>query len=91
MIASVFLVVFTSFLVVPSIMAVVDDNYDISILITSSEEEENHSNYFELKPASKEANNLIIDFSLAQLSYGYSENYSSLFQELHSPPPEFLF
>tara|TARA_R110002012_G_scaffold322083_1_gene554897 strand:- start:75973 stop:76260 length:288 start_codon:yes stop_codon:yes gene_type:complete len=90
-IALVFSVIFASFLVVPSIMAVIDDAYDISVLITSSEEEENHANDYELKSPSKETDNQVTYFAQNKLPSSLSDNYTSLFQDLKSPPPEFLF
>jgi hypothetical protein len=86
-IALAFSIIFTSFNVVPSILAVVDDNYDISILINTAEEEENKIKDFET-PLKE-----IIEYSFQEkrlvntLSF-HQNNYSSLFLEHTSPPPE---
>jgi CO dehydrogenase/acetyl-CoA synthase epsilon subunit len=79
--------IFASFIVAPSILAVVDDNYDISILINSAEEEESKTKHFETP--SKEI--IEYDFqenSLVSLLNFHQDSYSSLFKELTSPPPE---
>jgi hypothetical protein len=86
-IAIAFSLIFASFIVVPSILAVVDDNYDISILINTAEEEENKIKHFETP--SKE----IIEYNfqengLVSLLNFHQDNYSSLFIEHISPPPE---
>lgn len=90
--AIVFSIIFVSFTVVPSILSVVDDTYNISLLISSSEEEEKkgEEQVKDLKiKAPSRVNVEYISFSeLTRLLNAHSENYSSLFKELISPPPE---
>ena len=89
----IFSVIFASFTIVPSILAIVDDSYDISILISSTEEEEKKGEEkvkdFEIEEPSKqniEYNSYTI--SSLRLLNELTNNYSSLFKELTSPPPE---
>ena len=77
----------------PNIMAIVDDNYDISILIDSNEEEEKKGEEkvkdFEIELLVENAiEDSMYNTSLMKLLNTHSENYSSLFKELTSPPPE---
>jgi len=74
-------------------MAIVDDSYDISILIDSNEEEEKKGEEkgkdFEIELFSKGAiEDSVYKTCLVKLLNFHSNNYSSLFKELTSPPPE---
>lgn len=91
--AIVFSIIFTSLTVMPNIIAIVDDNYDISILIDSNEEEEKKGEEkvkdFEIEVLSeRDIEYSIYDASLIGLLNSHSDDYSSLFKELTSPPPE---
>ena len=79
--------IFVSFIVVPSILAVVDDTFDISVLINSAEEEENKTKHFET-PSKEIIVHVFQENHLANLLNFHQDNYSSLFRELTSPPPE---
>lgn len=79
--------IFVSFVVVPSILAVVDDNYDISILINTAEEEENKIKHFET-PIKEVIEYNFQENSLVNTLNFHQDNYSSLFKEHFSPPPE---
>lgn len=84
-----FSVIFASFTVVPSILAVVDDTYDISILISSSEEEEKKIKDIEVKILSeKSIDQSFLNISLVSSLNYCQNNYNSLYKELTSPPPE---
>ena len=91
-IAIFFSVLFSVLTIAPNVMAVIDHDYDLSILIDSSEEEETKGEGkekdFKIEiPLNK--NTEYISFNeLAKLLQAYSENYNSLFKELTSPPPE---
>ena len=78
--------------VAPSILSIVDDSYDISILISPNEEEEKKGEEkvkaLKIKAPSTDNVEYAIDYSLANLLNTHSENYNSLFKELTSPPPE---
>lgn len=88
-IAILFSVLFASFTVVPSILAVVDDTYDISILISSSEEEEKKVKDLEVKILSqKSMDQSFLNNSLVSSLNYCQNNYNSLHKELTSPPPE---
>ena len=89
----IFSLIFVSFTVAPSILVIVDDTYDISILISSSEEEEKKGEEkvkdFEIELLVENAiEDSMYNTSLMKLLNTHSENYSSLFKELTSPPPE---
>lgn len=86
-IAIAFSILFASFIVVPSVLAVVDDAYDISILISSAEEEENKTKLFEI-PSRAIIEYSFLDNSLANLLNFHQDNYNSLTKELTLPPPE---
>lgn len=81
-----------SFTVAPSILSIVDDTYDISLLISSSEEEEKKGEEkvkdLKIKEPSRDNIEHTSYSKLAKLLNTHSENYSSLFKELISPPPE---
>lgn len=92
-IAAIFSIIFSVLTVVPNILAVVDDSYDISILIDSNEEEdkkgEEKAKDLEITSPSREN----IEYNSysngrTNLLNNRSNNYSSLFKELTSPPPE---
>jgi ABC-type Na+ efflux pump permease subunit len=86
-IAIVFSLIFASFIVVPSILVIVDDNFDISILINSAEEEENKIKDFET-PSIILIEYNFQDYGLVNALNFHLDNYSSLFIEHISPPPE---
>jgi len=90
--AIVFSIIFVSFTLVPSILSIVDDTYNISLLISSSEEEEKKGEEkikdLKIKALSREKAEYVTFSKLARLLSTHSENYSSLFKELISPPPE---
>ena len=79
--------IFVSFVVVPSILAVVDDNYDISILINTAEEEENKTIHFETPSKAIVEYNFQESNLVNSLNF-HQDNYSSLYKEHISPPPE---
>jgi len=92
-IAIAFAIIFVSLSVMPSILTLVDDTYDISILISSVEEEEKKGEEkvknFEIEVPLKETiedNNY--SNSLVKLLNLHLDNYSSFCKELTSPPPE---
>lgn len=92
-IAILFSVIFVSFTITPSILAIVDDSYDISILISSSEEEEKKGEEkikdFEIEvPSSNMIDQTILNKSLVNSTNFRINNYNSLYKELTSPPPE---
>ncbi|MFD2551392.1 hypothetical protein ACFSQP_06135 [Bizionia sediminis] len=82
--------VFAAFLVVPSVMAAVNDNFDISVLAASSEEEETHVKDFEIKPVFQDQTNNTIFTDLVEFQKTDVKNYNSLAKELVLPPPENL-
>jgi len=91
-IALIFSVIFSALTLAPNILAVVDNDYDISILIDNSEEEEKkgeeQSKDFKTQVPSGNNTEHANYYSLVILLNTYSENYNSLFKELTSPPPE---
>ena len=92
--AIVFSILFTSFTVMPNILVIVDDTFDISIAIGLSEEEEKKgeekSKAFEIKILQ----NPYQDFTTLRLDIvnflkSYNNNYCSFSKELTSPPPDY--
>ena len=92
-VAVIFSVIFSVLTIVPEILALVDDNYEISILIDSNEEEEKKGEE-KVKdhkiegPSRDNVEHVNYHNSLAKLLNTHSDNYNSLFKELTSPPPE---
>lgn len=91
--AILFSIIFTSLTVIPNVIALVDDNFEISILIDSNEEEEKKGEEkvkdFEIEILAEDSvENNTYDISLVKLLNFHSDNYSSLVKELTSPPPE---
>jgi len=89
-----FLFAFMVFLSAPTIIAMVDDSVDISLVFSMAEEEENGH------PKSKSVQDIILEkqdhedfISLTEkeihLSY-YVKNYSKPYLNLISPPPKFV-
>jgi len=91
-IALIFSVIFSVLTLAPNILAIVDNDYDISILIDASEEEEKKgeekSKDFKIEVPSGNNTEYSNYYSLVTLLNTHSENYNSLFKELTSPPPE---
>lgn len=74
-------------------MAIVDDNFDVSIIIDSNEEEEKKGEEkvkdIEIELSSKNSSEDIIYLISSAKSLSFLlDNYNSLFKELNSPPPE---
>ena len=77
----------------PNIVAIVDDNFEVSIIFDSNEEEEKKGEEkvkdIEIELFSKDAiEDSLYNTSLVKSLNFHSDNYSSLFKELTSPPPE---
>lgn len=91
-VAVFFSVIFSVLTLAPNILAVVDNDYDISILIDVPEEEEKKGEEkgkdIKIKIPLKNNVQYKSYYSLARLLNNHSENYNSLFKELISPPPE---
>jgi len=91
-VAIFFSVNFSVLTIAPNILAVVDDNYDISILIDTNEEEEKKGEEkvkdLKIKVPSRDNLEHISYNELAKLLNQHSDNYRSFFKELISPPPE---
>lgn len=88
-----FSLIFVSFTVAPSILVIVDDTYDISVLISSSEEEEKkgEENIKDIEieiPSHKTIDQTFHNKTLVNSLKYCGNNYCSLFKELISPPPE---
>jgi hypothetical protein len=85
-------IIFWAFLTAPSVLSMIDDSIDISILYESSEEEEKGSeNIKDIEITFSELNGKESDFALTKtenyLGY-YSKSYPKLHLNLISPPPE---
>ena len=86
--------VFGSFILSPTIISMVEKNFDISILFNVSEEENNQKEFsknFDVKfSETRTIFSLFSFFNTITLFDFYSEIYASISQENFSPPPEFL-
>ena len=91
--AFVLSIIFTSITVLPNIMAMVDNTYDISVLIDSSEEEEKKGEEKGKDLEIEILENIKQDFTtfkinLVDILRSRNDNYRSYSNELTSPPPE---
>lgn len=91
--AFVLSIIFTSITVLPNIMAMVDNTYDISVLIDSSEEEEKKGEEKGKDLEIEILENTKQDFTtfkinLVDILRSRNDNYRSYSKELTSPPPE---
>ena len=91
-VAIFFSVLFSVLTIAPNVLAIVDNDYDLSILIDSLEEEEKKREEkvkdIKVEMPSKSNIEYAIYNNLARLLNSHSENYNSLFKEQTSPPPE---
>jgi hypothetical protein len=91
-VAIFFSVLFSVLTVAPNILAIIDNDYDLSILIDSSEEEEKKGEEKDKDIKIEIPSNNNVEYAiynnLAGLLSAHKENYNSLFKELTSPPPE---
>tara|TARA_Y100000385_G_scaffold253294_1_gene277331 strand:- start:3068 stop:3370 length:303 start_codon:yes stop_codon:yes gene_type:complete len=91
--AFVLSIIFTSITVLPDIMVMVDNTYDISVLIDSSEEEEKKGEEKGKDLEIEILENIKQDFTtfkinLVDILMSRNDNYRSYSKELTSPPPE---
>lgn len=86
--------IFTLFIVSPTIISVVEKNFDVSILFSMNEEENNQKD--STKNVDLKFSNTKDQFSLfnsineSTLFDNYSKKYASITLENSSPPPEYL-
>ncbi len=88
-----FSLIFTMFIVAPTIISVIEDAYDLSIFYSLNEEENKEQNEISKKLEIKFLDNLGIasvfwDFEENSLFNLYLKNYTPLSLECASPPPE---
>jgi len=91
--AFVLSIIFTSITVLPDIMVMVDNTYDISVLLDSSEEEEKKGEEKGKDLEIEILENIKQDFTtfkinLVDILMSRNDNYRSYSKELTSPPPE---
>ena len=91
--AFVLSIIFTSITVLPDIMVMVDNTYDISVLIDSSEDEEKKGEEKGKDLEIEILENTKQDFTtfkinLVDILRSRNDNYRSYSKELTSPPPE---
>ena len=91
--AFVLSIIFTSITVLPDIMVMVDNTYDISVLLDSSEEEEKKGEEKGKDLEIEILENIKQDFTtfkinLVDILRSRNDNYRSYSKELTSPPPE---
>jgi len=91
--AFVLSIIFTSITVLPDIMVMVDNTYDVSVLIDSSEEEEKKGEEKGKDLEIEILENIKQDFTtfkinLVDILRSRNDNYRSYSKELTSPPPE---
>lgn len=93
-IAIVLTFIFTIFIVSPTIVSVVEKNFDVTVLFSMNEEENNQ------KETSKNVDIKLLEIRTSSYSFNsidksilfnyYSKKYASISLENSSPPPEFL-
>ena len=91
--AFVLSIIFTLITVLPNIMVMVDNTFDISIVIDSSEEEEKKGEEKGKDLEIEILENIKQDFTtfkinLVDIFRSRNDNYRSYSKELTSPPPE---
>ena len=90
----VFIFIFTLFIVSPTVLSVVEKNFDISVLIDISEEENNQkegSKTFDLEFSENNTSLSIFNTLGKNNLFDYNlKNYLDISLENTSPPPEFL-
>ena len=93
-VAVVLTFIFTLFIVTPTILSVVQDNFDISILYNISEEENNQKEVtknFDVKfSETKTCLSLFNSLDKKDLLDYYLKHYTNIFQENSYPPPELV-
>ena len=93
-IAIVFTIIFTLFIVSPTVLSVVEDSFDISILFNVGEEENNQkeiSKNFDLKSSEiKKTDSLFNSLKKRNLLNYRLKKYTDIYQKNTYPPPEFL-
>ena len=93
-IAIVFTIIFTLFIVSPTILSVVEDSFDISILFNVGEEENNQkeiSKNFDLKSSEIKKTDSLFNSLKKRNSLNYRlKKYTDIYQKNTYPPPEFL-
>ena len=93
-IAIIFTFIFTLFIVSPAILSVVEENFDISILLNVGEEENNQkeiSKNFDLKiPETKNYTFLFNSLEKKNLFDNLLKKYTNISLEYSSPPPKFM-
>ncbi|MGJ8760101.1 MULTISPECIES: hypothetical protein [unclassified Polaribacter] len=92
-VALFFILIFSSLLITPTVISLIDSTQDISVLINMNEEEENHG-----KNTLKEVK--IIPYSDVSISFRKnqkiknvryrSKNYISEYPKIVTPPPKFV-
>jgi hypothetical protein len=93
-IAIVFTIIFTLFIVSPTVLSVVEDSFDISILFNVGEEENNQkeiSKNFDLKISEIKKTDSLFNSLKKRNSLNYRlKKYTDIYQKNTYPPPEFL-
>ncbi len=91
-----FIVIFSSFIIASSALVILEENTDISIFYSVTEEEQNGE---ERKIAEKHTKILnkfltldlkISDHSIQLIQPNIFLDWASVYFELHSPPPEYI-
>lgn len=88
-----FSIIFTMFIVAPTVISAIEDNYDLSIFYSVNEEENKEQNEISKKLEVKFVENLGLasvfwDFNEKNSFNFYLKNYTPLTLECTSPPPE---
>lgn len=91
-----FLIIFTGFLITPALVAITKMEINIVSYFSSSEEENNDTVEFGAKPKINLLQEDSVDFAVMEtlqdtMLPGFSDNFTSLYSETFSPPPEPLF
>jgi len=93
-ISSIFLtLIFVAFMMAPTIIRLIDDSIDISVVYTTSEEEKGGEKIKEIEVLFSEVKHCLDEEMLSlnnSTSYYYFKNYLKPHLNLISPPPEYI-
>ncbi|WOD45130.1 hypothetical protein [Hwangdonia lutea] len=83
-----FSIIFIAFIAAPTVITIVDDSVDVSIIFSTAEEEEKG---FKIVFSNEKANESDLAFTSSENNLGYYfKNYPKPHLNLISPPPEFI-
>jgi len=93
-VAFFFIFIFSSLLITPTVISLIDDTQDVAIFLNTNEEEENHGkNTFKEIKIFPQTDDVAISFKKNQKRKNVrfmSKNYISKHPKIVTPPPKFV-